>query len=194
MSERRLMLLDTLSLDGLRERLQAAGYRIETLSEGAGAALLRSATGGVAFDIRPGHPVPDPGDDGIRYQDATLRVVLVVKGVPPLDLVNTWNNTRRFGRLHFHHDFLMLDMDISVAGGVSLAHLRIQIEIWDRLVHDLRAYLRDKLPRLTAINETAAGSVAAAAAPASPRQIAHRIHASQGHEEQQQHAVPPSDI
>jgi hypothetical protein len=139
-------------LEGLRERFQEAGYRVESLADAAGATVLRSATGGMPFDIRPGSRFPDAGDGSARYADMTLRALLMVRGVLPLELINVWNNSRRFGRLHLDQGFLILDLDVSVMGGIDAAHLRAQIELWDRLVHDLITYLRNELPKLPAAN------------------------------------------
>ncbi|HHM8115130.1 TPA: YbjN domain-containing protein, partial [Pseudomonas aeruginosa] len=40
-------------------------------------------------------------------------------------------------------EFLVMEMDVIVAGGVSLANLRSHIELWDRLLQEFIAYLRD---------------------------------------------------
>jgi Putative bacterial sensory transduction regulator len=73
----------------------------------------------------------------------------------PLELVNRWNTTRRFARLQLSQQFLVFCLDVSVAGGVMPNHLRAQIEIWDRLVQELIAYLRDELRQLSAKNGAA---------------------------------------
>jgi Putative bacterial sensory transduction regulator len=146
-----------LTLDVLRESLQQVGYRVETATDPiAGVTYLRSATGGLGFDIRPGNQLPD--SDG-SFVDAAFTAVLQVQGELPLDLVNRWNATRRFGRLQLSQPFLVFCLDVSAAGGVMPDYLRAQIEIWDRLVQELIAYLRDELRQLSAKN----GSVPAAA-------------------------------
>ena len=49
-------LISKLSLDSLREALQQAGYRVETVTDPvANTPYLRSATSGLAFDVRPGN-------------------------------------------------------------------------------------------------------------------------------------------
>lgn len=143
-----------LTLDSLRESLQQVGYRVETTTDPvSGVAYLRSATGGLAFDIRPGNQLPD-ADGG--FVDAAFTAVLQVQGELPLDLVNRWNATRRFARLQLSQPFLVFCLDVSVAGGVMPDHLRAQIEIWDRLVQELIGYLRDELRQLSVKNDTAA--------------------------------------
>jgi hypothetical protein len=76
------------------------------------------------------------------FADAVFVVVLQVAGELPVDLVNRWNAARRFGRLHFSQPFLVFCLDISVVNGVTPAHLRSQIDLWDRLVQDLLPFLR----------------------------------------------------
>jgi CheY-like chemotaxis protein len=149
-----------LTLDGLRESLQQLGYRVETATDPvAGLAYLQSATGGLAFDIRLGNQLPDA--DG-SFVDAAFTAVLQVQGELPLDLVNRWNATRRFGRLQLSQPFLVFCLDVSVAGGVMPDYLRAQIEIWDRLVQELIAYLRDELRQLSVKNDSAPPAAAQA--------------------------------
>ncbi len=81
-----------------------------------------------------------------------LVTTLQVQGELPLDLVNRWNATRRFGRLQLSPPFLAFCLDVSVAGGVAPNFVRAQIEIWDRLVQELIAYLREELPKVVAAN------------------------------------------
>ena len=106
-----------LTIEGLRDNFQSVGYRVETLTDPvANTTYLRSATAGLGFEIRPGNQLV--GEEQ-SFVDTTLVTTLQVQGELPLDLVNRWNTTRRFGRLQFSHPFLMFCMDISVAGGVA---------------------------------------------------------------------------
>jgi hypothetical protein len=147
-----------LTLDSLRSALQLAGYRAETVADPVGDfTYLRSATNGMTFDIRPGTQFADGS-----FLDAAFVGVLQVQGELPLDIVNRWNSSRRFARLHLSHPFLMLVLDVTVAGGVSQNYLRAQIEIWDQLLQQLIVYLRDELPKIGATNGAAAGSVSSA--------------------------------
>jgi len=135
-----------LTLDSLREILQQAGYRVETVTDPvANVVYLRSATNGLAFDVRPGNRLANGGDN---FADAAFTAVLQVQGELPLDLINRWNATRRFTRLQLSQPFLVLSLDVSVAGGVMPAYLRGQIEIWDHLIQQLIVYLREELSKL----------------------------------------------
>jgi hypothetical protein len=143
-----------LTLDSLRESFQSAGYRVETLTDPvANIQYLRSATAGLAFDIRPGNRFQSE-EQG--FADVALVAPLQVQGELPLELVNRWNATRRFGRLQLSHPFLVFCLDVSVAGGVAPNNLRAQIEIWDRLVQDLIAYLREELSKLGSTKDATA--------------------------------------
>ena len=159
-----------LTLDNLREIIQTAGYRVETVTDPVtNTKYLRSATNGLAFDIQPGNRFIDAGDE---FLDVAFLAVLQVQGELPLDLVNHWNATRRFARLQLSHPFLVLSLDLSVAGGVAPNHLRAQVEIWDHLVQQLIGYLRTELAKVTAAkaNNTPVASHAAdlQQAPSSP--------------------------
>lgn len=141
-----------LTLDRLRDILQQTGYRVEEATDPvANVPYLRSATGGLAFDVRPGNRLPDES-----FVDVAFTAVLQVQGELPLDLVNRWNATRRFARLQLSQPFLVFCQDVSVAGGVMPNHLRAQIEIWDRLVQELIAYLREELRQLSVKSDATA--------------------------------------
>ncbi|MFN5486939.1 MAG: hypothetical protein ACK5AX_19240 [Bradyrhizobium sp.] len=135
-----------LTIEGLRDNFQSVGYRVETLTDPvANTTYLRSATAGLGFEIRPGNQLV--GEEQ-SFVDTTLVTTLQVQGELPLDLVNRWNTTRRFGRLQFSHPFLMFCMDISVAGGVAPNFVRAQISICARSCRSSpRGTARRLLPR-----------------------------------------------
>src|ERR1700761_899064 len=140
-------LITALTLEQLREIMQLAGYRVETMTDPvASSQYLRSATSGLPFDVRPGNRLAGNTDNS--FLDAALVAVLQVQGDLPLDIVNRWNATRRFARLQLSPPFLVLTHDVSVAGGVAQNYLRGQIEIWDHLLQQLVGYLREELPKL----------------------------------------------
>lgn len=143
-------IISKLTLESLRETFQSAGYRVEAVTDPVGNIdYLRSATSGLAFDIRPGNGFA--GEEQ-SFADVTLVAPLQVQGELPLDVVNRWNASRRFARLQLSQPFLVFCLDICVAGGVTLENLRAQIEIWDRLVQELIGYLRDELSKLAVAN------------------------------------------
>lgn len=138
--------LNSFTLESLRDLLQTVGYRVEIVPNGD-MPLLRSSTAGFAFDIRPGNRLV--GEDG-GYVDFTFSAWLNIEGELPLDVVNRWNALRRFGRLQIVPGFLAMTMDVSFIGGVMPNHVRAQVEIWDHLVQALVPYLREELQKLDA--------------------------------------------
>ena len=154
-----------LTLDSLRDGLQQAGYRVETVTDPvANTTYLRSATNGLAFDARPGNRF---GNDSESFIDVAFTAVLQVQGELPLDIVNRWNATRRFARLQLSQPFLVLSLDVSIAGGVLPNYLRAQVEIWDHLLQQLIAYLREELPKLAQANKAKPDSTEQPVSPAS---------------------------
>ena len=151
----------------MRDVLQSAGYRVEDLKSRDGGPVLRSATGGLAFEVLFANPLPDQAG---AFADATFQAAFQVQGELPLSLVNHWNVSRRFGRLNLVQNLLLLDMDVVALGGVSDGNLRAWCEIWDRLVNQLIAYLRDELPKIApraepAVDESAEPAVDESAEP-----------------------------
>ena len=63
--------------------------------------------------------------------------------------VSTLTELARFARLWVQAQFLVLEMDIVVGGGVTSRHLRSTIELWDRLIQEFLLHLRNR-PALAA--------------------------------------------
>lgn len=133
-------LIDTVTIETLRDALQDRGFRATIETDAAGARFIRSATAGLAFEARLGNPA---GADAAL--DVRLVAAIEIQGNLDPEIVNRWNNSRRFCRLHREGDMLLLDMDISVAGGVAPAWLARQVDMWDRLVEALIEHLKREL-------------------------------------------------
>ncbi|KVQ11752.1 YbjN domain-containing protein [Burkholderia ubonensis] len=140
-------LIDAIGVDELADVFRNAGYRV-TATEQNGAVQLMSASQGVGFAVRFGNAAPPQGEAAgasiARYLDYTLGCVLQVQGDLPAQLVADWNRTKRFARLASHGPFLALEMDVIVAGGVSVRYLRSTIELWDRMVQEFLLHLRNR--------------------------------------------------
>lgn len=134
-------LLRAVGVEDLRAILQDAGYRVEALRDERGIPQLRSATSGVAFFVRFGNAAAGAE----AFVDVTLYAVLRLQGSLPGNVSEEWNATRRFARLHRDGGLIVLQMDVSVIGGVTRQHLSAHIDIWDRLLNDLLRLLRDRL-------------------------------------------------
>lgn len=130
------LILDV-NAERLQELLQSAGYRV-TVSEQNGMVQLLSASQGVGFAARMGNPAVEPGS----YLDYTLSCALRVQGELPPGLAERWNVEKRFARLTVQGVFLVLELDVILAGGVSENYLRATAELWDRLLQEFLLFLR----------------------------------------------------
>ncbi|RQQ10762.1 YbjN domain-containing protein [Burkholderia stagnalis] len=139
-------LIDAVGVEQLADVFRGAGYRVSA-TEQNGAVQLMSASQGVGFAVRFGNALPSAAQAEpatLRYLDYTLGCVLQVQGDLPAQLVGDWNRTKRFARLASHGPFLALEMDVIVAGGVSVRYLRSTIELWDRMVQEFLLHLRNR--------------------------------------------------
>src|ERR1700754_4798264 len=133
------MLIEAVSVDQLADIFKAAGYRV-TAAEQNGATQLMSASQGVGFAVRFGNSGAEAG----TFLDFTLSCALQVQGELPAEIVASWNRTKRFARLWVQAQFLVLEMDVVVAGGVSERNLRSLIELGDRLIREFLLHLRNR--------------------------------------------------
>lgn len=122
----------------LAEVLQDAGYRVNR-SEQNGVVQLLSASQGIGYALRLGNPSGTPG----HYFDYSFSCALRLQGDLPAGLAEHWNASRRFCRLWQQGEFLLMEMDCAVTGGVTRNFLRHTCELWDRLLQEFVAYLRD---------------------------------------------------
>ncbi|WP_431494863.1 YbjN domain-containing protein [Pseudomonas brassicacearum] len=131
-------MIEYVGAKSLTEWLQAAGYRVNE-TEQNGIVQLLSASQGIGFAVRLGNPASTAG----QYLDFTFSCALRVQGELPAGLVELWNASRRFARLSLQGEFLVMEMDVVVAAGVSADHLRSHLELWDRLLQEFIVYLRE---------------------------------------------------
>lgn len=131
-------LIAHVSPQSLTDVLQAAGYRVNQ-TEQNGLVQLLSASQGIGYAVRFGNPAVEAGS----YVDFTFSCALRVQGDLPVGLAERWNQSRRFARLSVQGEFLLMEMDVVVAAGVSADHLRGNLELWDRLLQEFIVYLRD---------------------------------------------------
>ncbi|VVP90579.1 YbjN domain-containing protein [Pseudomonas fluorescens] len=131
-------LISHVSPQSLTDVLQAAGYRVNQ-TEQNGIVQLLSASQGIGYAVRFGNPAVEQGS----YVDFTFSCALRVQGELPQGVAEQWNASRRFARLSLQGEFLVMEMDVVVAAGVSNDHLRGNLELWDRLLQEFIVYLRD---------------------------------------------------
>ncbi|MDD0974724.1 YbjN domain-containing protein [Pseudomonas fontis] len=131
-------LIETVSADALTTLLQDAGCRVNRSEQNAVVQLL-SASQGVGYAVRFGNQAAQEGE----FVDFTFSCALRIQGELPAGLSELWNISRRFARLSVQGEFLVMEMDVLVAGGVSQQHLLGNLVLWDRLLQEFIAYLRD---------------------------------------------------
>lgn len=153
--------IEAVSPAQLGEVFRTAGYRV-TLAEQNGRMQLMSASQGVGFAVRFGNPAAETD----THVDYTMSCAMQVQGELPVDLVPSWNRTKRFARLAAHQQFLLLEMDVLVAGGVTTRYLRSTIELWDRLMQEFLLHLRTRPTMAAAQAAAQVASVPSAVEPA----------------------------
>ncbi|MCX7062331.1 MAG: YbjN domain-containing protein [Gammaproteobacteria bacterium] len=131
-------LIEHLGIDGLTDLLQRSGFRANAASDGQ-RPLVQSAVQGLGFLLVPGNPARAAAD---RYVDFSFNCLIKVDQRLPPALIDAWNESKRFGRCFQRDGLLVLAFDVMLAGGVSDRFLLAQCEMWDRLMHDFIAHLR----------------------------------------------------
>ena len=133
-----VQLITHVSAEHLTELMQTCGYRVNR-SEQNDVVQLLSASQGIGYAVRFGNAAAEAGS----YFDFTFSCALRVQGELPAGIAERWNASRRFARLSIQGEFLVMEMDVMVAAGVSPDHLRSNLELWDRLLQEFVSYLRD---------------------------------------------------
>lgn len=133
-----MSMLTTLSPTDVSDAIKAAGGAVTAIEQG-GITYLTSASHGISFQILWGNAI-EPS----RYADLTLSCPLRVQGgTLPEGLIADWHRSRRFARLAQHGDFVVLEMDVIAAGGISVEHLVTQIRLWMQMMGEFFVYLRN---------------------------------------------------
>jgi len=153
-------LITGVTAHSLTELLQTAGYRVNQ-TEQNGIVQLLSASQGIGYAVRLGNPAAEPDS----YVDFTFSCALRVQGELPAGLAELWNASRRFARLSLQGEFLVMEMDVVVAAGVSVDHLRSHLELWDRLLQEFIVYLREYSQSAAQVQAQAGHVAQAQAAP-----------------------------
>ena len=75
------------------------------------------------------------------YRDFSFCAAVPMLGMVPPERTALWNRSRRFSRLYEVEDCLVLEMDVTLAGGVSPGYVLQAVERWERTAHELLAFL-----------------------------------------------------
>ncbi len=134
-------LLNTVNAEQVSDAIKAAGCAVTT-TEQEGTTWLHSASHGIGFQVLWGNAIT-PG----QYADFTLSCPLRVQGgVLPEGVLTEWHRTKRFARVALHGDFVVLEMDVMVAGGVAPAHLAVSLQLWTQMMGQFFLHLRNYKP------------------------------------------------
>ncbi|PHV26568.1 hypothetical protein CSQ93_17890 [Janthinobacterium sp. BJB426] len=134
-------LLTTLNAEQTAEAIKAAGCAVTSI-EHDGVVRLHSASHGIGFQVLWGNEAA-PG----QYADLTLSCPLRVQGGDlPSGLLAEWHRSKRFARVAQHGDFVVLEMDVLVAGGVSREYLNINLQLWTQMMGQFFLFLRNFTP------------------------------------------------
>jgi hypothetical protein len=104
----------------------------------AGAPVLRSAIGGLTFNVRPGAQIDAQGP---RFGDFNFNLMFQVQDSFDAAILNQWNRHKRFARFSLRDDFLVLEMD-NLAVGITGDQILASLELWGRLVVEALNFLR----------------------------------------------------
>ncbi|WP_317204049.1 YbjN domain-containing protein [Janthinobacterium sp.] len=131
-------ILNSVSPQQIAEAIKTAGCAV-TLSEQGDVVLLHSASHGIGFQVLWGN-AGAPGE----YADFTLSCPLRVQGgALPDAILHEWHRSKRFARVAQHGDFVVLEMDVVAAGGVSAPHLAVMLQIWIQMMGQFFLHLRN---------------------------------------------------
>lgn len=133
-------LLTSVDADQVATAIKAAGCAV-TAIEQDGVVHLHSASHGIGYQVLWGN-----ASEG-RYADFTLSCPLRVQGgALPEGVLGEWHRTKRFARVAQHGDFVALEMDVIVAGGVGPAFLPLALQIWTQMMGQFFVHLRNYRP------------------------------------------------
>lgn len=131
--------------DLVANAIKSAGCAVTT-TEQDGVTQLHSASHGIGFQVLWGNVNQEK-----QYLDFTLSCPLRVQGgALPDSLLSEWHRTKRFARVAKHGDFVVLEMDVVVAGGVTPTALDISLQLWTQMMGQFFLYLRNFKPEVPA--------------------------------------------
>ena len=158
-------LLDAVTPEQVSDAIKAAGAAVTTIEQD-GVVRLHSASHGIGFQVLWGNTVTTT-----QYTDFTLSCPLHVQGgTLPDAVLASWHRTKRFARVAQHGDFVVLEMDVVVAGGVAPPYLAFAMRLWMQMMGEFFLHLRNYGPaaetRGDAANAEAGAAVQGVAAAA----------------------------
>lgn len=139
-------ILNMVTPEQVSDAIKAAGCAV-TSTEQEGVTWLHSASHGIGFQVLWGG-TNVPG----QYSDFTLSCPLRIQGgTLPANVLGEWHRTKRFARVAVHGDFVVLEMDVMVAGGISPSYLNVAIQVWTQMMGQFFVFLRNYKPESEAM-------------------------------------------
>ncbi|MCP3019405.1 YbjN domain-containing protein [Cupriavidus basilensis] len=134
-------LLMAVTSEQVCDAIKAAGCAV-TAIEQDGVLRLHSASHGVGFQVLWGNSAaPD------AYVDFTLSCPLRVQGgALPEGVLGDWHRAKRFARVAQHGEFLVLEMDVVISGGVGPDYLTVALQLWTQMMGQFFLHLRNFQP------------------------------------------------
>lgn len=134
-------LLFSMTPDQVSTAIQASGCAV-TAVEQDGVVRLHSASQGIGFQVLWGSALAEG-----EYVDLTLSCPLRVQGgALPEAVLSDWHRSKRFARVARHGDFVVLEMDVIAAGGISPGHLAMMLQLWNQMMGQFFLHLRNFKP------------------------------------------------
>lgn len=130
-------LLFSMNADQVAEAIKASGCAVTAVNDN-GVVRLHSASQGIGFQVMWGNALREG-----EYVDLTLSCPLRVQGgTLPEGLLGEWHRTKRFVRASLHGDFVVLEMDILAAGGITPQHLAMMVQLWSQMMGQFFQHVR----------------------------------------------------
>lgn len=130
-------LLFSMNPDQVAEAIKASGCAVTAVNDN-GVVRLHSASQGIGFQVMWGNALREG-----EYVDLTLSCPLRVQGgTLPEGLLGEWHRTKRFVRASQHGDFVVLEMDILAAGGITPQHLAMMVQLWSQMMGQFFQHVR----------------------------------------------------
>lgn len=130
-------ILFSMNADQMAEAIKASGCAVTAVNDN-GVVRLHSASQGIGFQVMWGNALREG-----EYVDLTLSCPLRVQGgTLPEGLLGEWHRTKRFVRASQHGDFVVLEMDILAAGGITPQHLAMMVQLWSQMMGQFFQHVR----------------------------------------------------
>ena len=82
---------------------------------------------------------------GLKPHEINQAGVVRVQGdVLPHTQLAEWQATNRFARVALHGNFLVHEMDLLAAGGVTRGHLAVSLQLWTQMMGEFFVFLRNQ--------------------------------------------------